>query len=71
MIFLKAVRTLQLEHIKIREGYVTASAGAVLVRPNVALSTAYHDADINLYKAKNEGRNRFVISAHELAARNL
>lgn len=58
----KAVQALELEHLKSKVGFITISAGAVHLPATAALSEAYKVADINLYKAKETGRNRLVIS---------
>lgn len=57
-----AVRALELEHIKSREGFVTISVGAVLLPATSPLSRAYQLADTNLYQAKDAGRNQLIIS---------
>lgn len=62
---IKAVRALELEHIKSRENFVTISVGAVLLPASSLLSTAYQLADTNLYKAKGAGRNQLVISTKD------
>ena len=58
----KAVESLELEHAKSKAGVITISVGAVHLPATSALSKAYHIADINLYKAKEEGRNQLVVS---------
>lgn len=58
----KAVQALKLEHIKSYLGSITISVGAAHLPANVALSKAYQAVDINLYKAKDDGRNRLVFT---------
>lgn len=59
----QAVQALKLEHIKSKVGYVTISVGTAVLPASSTLSRAYQLADINLYRAKDEGRNRLIISA--------
>lgn len=59
---IKAVRALELEHVKSRNGFVTISVGAALLPASVSLSKAYQLADSNLYQAKGNGRNQLLIS---------
>lgn len=60
----KAVQALDLKHIKSKVGVITISVGAVPLPVTSTLSKAYQLADVNLYKAKTEGRNRLVTSEY-------
>lgn len=61
---IKAVQALELEHVKSKTGAITISVGAVHLHATSILSKAYQVADVNLYKAKDEGRNRLVFSEY-------
>ena len=54
----KAIQALELEHVKSEIGVITISVGAVHLPATSPLSKAYQAADLNLYQAKEEGRNR-------------
>lgn len=46
----------------------TASIGVALIEPDEAISNAMRRADMALYKAKNEGRNRVQLSPEPVSA---
>lgn len=45
----------------------TASIGVALIEPDDSISGAMRRADMALYKAKNEGRNRVQLSLEPVA----
>jgi diguanylate cyclase (GGDEF)-like protein len=61
---LQQIRELQIEHRGNPCGVVTCSGGGVAVGPAHPLYEAYHAADLCLYRAKNEGRDRLTVADH-------
>lgn len=69
-----AIETLQVPHLHSSTGdYVTVSIGGALVNPvhDVPTTTLIEAADLALYQAKHEGKNRTVVGAGSRAARGV
>ncbi|MCT7304609.1 diguanylate cyclase (plasmid) [Ralstonia wenshanensis] len=69
-----AIETLRVPHLHSSTGdYVTVSIGGALVHPvhDVPTTTLIEAADLALYQAKHEGKNRTVVGAGSRAARGV
>lgn len=56
------IESLRLANAGVGQGWVTTSAGGLLLPPDMPLAEAYRRADTALYEAKRQGRNRVVIT---------